>query len=87
MQTWVADVGAAIESARLLTLHTAWKVDKSGCGEARTEISMIKYVVPRGPLRRHRPGNPGPRRSGFSCDMPLEAMYREARNAPIVDGT
>ena len=23
---------------------------------------------------------------GYSCDMPLEAMYRSARMAPLVDG-
>ncbi|MDI2030488.1 acyl-CoA dehydrogenase family protein [Saccharopolyspora sp. TS4A08] len=86
VQNWVADCAAAIESARLLTLHAAWKIDQVGASAARTEIAMIKYhgaavlhdvidkaVQVHGSL-------------GFSTDMPLEQMYRWARAARIYDG-
>ncbi|MDQ0382292.1 acyl-CoA dehydrogenase family protein [Amycolatopsis thermophila] len=86
VQNWVADCAAAIESARLLTLHTAWKIDQVGASAARTEIAMIKYhgatvlhdVIDRA-IQVH--GS-----LGFSTDMPLEQMYRWARAARIYDG-
>lgn len=86
VQAWIADVGAAIESARLLTLYTAWKIEQHGPQAARTEISMIKYVVPRVLFDAVDRAIQVHGALGFSCDMPLEAMYREARNASIVDG-
>jgi acyl-CoA dehydrogenase len=86
VQQWVADSAAAIESARLLTLYAAWKIDTAGSSGARVEIAMIKYhgarvlhdVLDRalqvyGSL-------------GYSADMPLEAMYRWARAARLYDG-
>lgn len=86
VQNWVADSAAAIESARLLTLQTAWKIDQVGASQARTEIAMIKYhgatvlhdVIDRA-IQVH--GS-----LGFSTDMPLEQMYRWARAARIYDG-
>ena len=86
VQTWIADVGASIESARLLTLYTAWKVEKLGVRESRSEISMIKYVVPRVLFDAVDRAIQVHGSLGFSGDMPLEYMYRDARNAPIVDG-
>jgi acyl-CoA dehydrogenase len=86
VQNWVADCAAAIESARLLTLHAAWKIDQEGAKGARTEIAMIKYygaavlhdVIDKA-IQVH--GS-----LGFSTDMPLEQMYRWARAARIYDG-
>jgi acyl-CoA dehydrogenase len=86
IQNWVADCAAAIESTRLLTLHAAWMVDRVGARNARTEIAMIKYhgvqamydVLDRA-IQIH--GS-----LGFSCDMPLEEMYRWARASRLYDG-
>jgi acyl-CoA dehydrogenase len=86
VQNWVADSLAEIEAARLLTMKAAWKMDEEGAGAARTEISLIKYfgakvlhdVIDRA-LQIH--GS-----LGYSCDMPLEEMYRVARAARIYDG-
>ncbi|QRP46275.1 acyl-CoA dehydrogenase family protein [Amycolatopsis sp. FDAARGOS 1241] len=86
IQNWVADSAAQIESARLLTLHTAWQIDQVGAQAARTGIAMIKYhgatvlhdVIDRA-IQVH--GS-----LGFSTDMPLEQMYRWARAARIYDG-
>ena len=86
VQEWIADSAAAIESARLLTLYAAWKIDQAGSSGARTEIAMIKYhgakvlhdVLDRA-LQIH--GS-----LGYSADMPLEAMYRWSRAARLYDG-
>lgn len=86
VQNWIADSAAEIEAARLLTLQAAWKVDQEGSAAARIEISMIKYfgaavlynVIDRA-LQAHGA-------LGYSTDLPLEAMYRNARGARIYDG-
>ena len=86
IQSWIADSAAELQAARLMTLHAAWRMDNVGAPAARTEISMIKYygaqvltaIIDRA-LQVHGA-------LGYSTDMPLEAMYREARAARIYDG-
>jgi acyl-CoA dehydrogenase len=86
IQNYVADSAAAMHAARLMTLHAAWKIDAVGVKDARTEIAMIKYfgtqvlfdVIDRA-LQVH--GS-----LGYSCDLPLELMFRQARSFKIVDG-
>jgi acyl-CoA dehydrogenase len=86
VREWVADSAAEIEAARLMTLHAAWKIDRVGAKEARQEIGMIKYfgagvlyrVIDRA-IQVH--GG-----LGYSTDLPLESMYRNARAARIYDG-
>jgi acyl-CoA dehydrogenase len=86
IQNWVADSAAAMQSAKLLTLNAAWKMDQVGAKEARSEIAMIKYygatimhdVLDRA-IQIH--GS-----LGFSCDLPLEEMYRWSRAARFYDG-
>jgi acyl-CoA dehydrogenase len=86
IQEYIADSRIELESAKLLTLHAAWKMDQVGNLGARTEIAMVKVnnarvlfnVIDRA-LQVH--GS-----LGYSCDMPLEKMYRSARMAPLVDG-
>lgn len=84
IQNFVADSAAEIASAKLLTLHAAWKLDQGE--DARKEISLIKFhgakilndVINRA-IQVH--GS-----LGYSKDTPLEAFYREARAAHIYDG-
>jgi acyl-CoA dehydrogenase len=86
VQNWIADSAAAMQAARLLTLHAAWKIDTEGSRAARTDVSLIKFygaevlhdVVDRA-LQVH--GS-----LGYSTDLPLEAMYRYARAARFYDG-
>ena len=86
IQNWIADSWTQIHTARLMTLHAAWKIDTQGVYAARTEISAIKAwgaqmlheVVDRA-LQAH--GS-----LGYSSDLPLEEMYRYARAARIYDG-
>ncbi|SDI09642.1 Acyl-CoA dehydrogenase [Alteribacillus persepolensis] len=84
IQNFVADSEAEMASARLLTLHAAWKMDQGE--DARKEISLIKFhgakilndVINRA-IQVH--GS-----LGYSKDTPLEGFYREARAAHIYDG-
>ena len=84
VQNWIADSVAEIQSARLLTLHAAHKIDQGD--EARVEISLIKFfgakilhdVIDRA-IQVHGA-------LGVSGDTPLEGMYRQARAARIYDG-
>src|ERR1700760_2128369 len=86
IQNWVADSMAEMQAARLMTLQAAWKMDQEGAPAARVEIAMIKYfgakvlydVIDRA-IQVH--GS-----LGFSSDLPLESMYRNARAARIYDG-
>ena len=69
-----------------MTLQAAWKMDQEGAAAARVEIAMIKYygagvlynVIDRA-IQVHGA-------LGYSCDLPLEHMYRAARAARIYDG-
>ena len=84
IQKFVFDSAAEIQSARLLTLHAAQKIDQGD--EARTEISLIKVV---GASMLHNVIDRaiqvwGAR--GVTDDTPLESMYRSARFARLVDG-
>jgi acyl-CoA dehydrogenase len=86
IQDWVATSAAAIESARLLTLHAAWKIDQVGASGARTEIAMIKY---HGATVMHEVLDKAIQvhgALGFTTDMPLEEMYKWSRAARLYDG-
>jgi acyl-CoA dehydrogenase len=86
VRNWIADSAAEMQAARLLTLHAAWVMDTQSVEAARTDIAMIKYfgakvlhdVIDRA-IQAHGA-------LGYSTDMPLEAMYRNARAARIYDG-
>jgi acyl-CoA dehydrogenase len=86
IQEYIADSRIELEMAKLLTLRAAWKMDQVGHHNARADIAMVKvnnakvlYNVIDRALQVH--GS-----LGYSCDMPLEMMYRSARMAPLVDG-
>ena len=82
----VADARMAIEQARLLTLHAAWKIDNLGVKHAMTEISAIKVVVPNMlqsvvdmALQIH--GG-----AGMCSDFPLARFAAGARSLRLADG-
>lgn len=86
VQGMIADSAAEIEAARLLTLHAAWHWDTYGPKASRRQISQIKFlgakvlhdVIDRA-IQVHGA-------LGYSSDLPLEEMYRRARQYRIVDG-
>jgi acyl-CoA dehydrogenase len=86
IQDFVAESRTEIDAARLLTMHAAWHWDTYGAEKSRLQIAQIKYwgarvlynVIDRS-IQVHGA-------MGFSTDLPLERMYRTARNFRISDG-
>ena len=84
IQAMIAESAAEIQAARMMTLDAARAIDAGG--EARTEISLIKFwgarmlhnVIDRA-IQVHGA-------LGVTADTPLEFMYREARYARLYDG-
>lgn len=76
----------AVNQARLLVLHAAWKLDTVGIRGALSEVSEIKAVVPQTAcdvidlaIQLHGGG-------GMSEDLPLAAAYAGARSLRLADG-
>ena len=86
VQHWIADSRAEIDAARLMVLHTAWKIDTEGVQAARVEISTIKFLVAnvlQQVLDRSLQAHGA---LGMSDDTPLAYWYRHERAARIYDG-
>ncbi len=82
----IAEARIAIDQARLLTLHAAWKIDQVGVRSAMTEISAIKVAAPRVlqqvvdmAIQMH--GG-----AGLSQDTPLPPFFAQARALRLADG-
>jgi acyl-CoA dehydrogenase len=82
----IADARIAIDQARLLVLHAAWKLDVGGPLNALSEVSQIKVAVPDMASRvidfaiqLHGGG-------GMSDDFPLASAYVGARSLRLADG-
>jgi acyl-CoA dehydrogenase len=84
IQGFIADSYMDIQSARLMTIHTAEVIDRGG--DARTNISAIKIFVPAAMQRVVDRAIQIHGALGVSSDTPLEAMYRAARNLRLADG-
>ena len=86
VRAWVAESHADIEAARMLTLQTAWKIDRMGWRAARQDISMIKFVVAGTMQRvvdRALQVHGG---LGMTDDTLLAFFFRHERAARIYDG-
>ncbi|HDP80579.1 MAG TPA: acyl-CoA dehydrogenase, partial [Spirochaetes bacterium] len=86
VQFWIAESAAEIQAARLMTLHSAWKIEKYGVKEARQDISLIKFVVANTMQRvvdRALQTHGG---LGMTDDTILAFFYRHERAARIYDG-
>ncbi len=82
----IAEARIAIDSARLLVLHAAWKLDVGGPVNALSEVAQIKVAVPtmaqRGidmAMQLHGGG-------GLSEDFPLAGAWTWARVLRLADG-
>ena len=85
VQQMLADSAMEIAAARLLMLHTAWRIDR---GEpVREGISMVKVQA------SETLGRVADRAvqifggAGYCKDQPIERIYRDARIFRIYDGT
>ncbi|MEO6951163.1 MAG: acyl-CoA dehydrogenase family protein [Polyangia bacterium] len=82
----VAEARIAIDQARLLTLHAAWRLDALGPMGAMKDVAAIKVVAPRmlqnitdQAIQMH--GG-----IGVSRDTPLSAFFSVARMLRLADG-
>ena len=86
IQNWIAESRSEIDSARLLVLHAAEKMDREGARAARVEISTIKFFVA-GMLQRVIDRALQTHGAlGMSDDTVLAWFYRHERAARIYDG-
>jgi alkylation response protein AidB-like acyl-CoA dehydrogenase len=86
IRSWISECAADIRAARLLTLHTAWTIEKYGWQEARQEISMIKFLVAKtmlDVLDRALQVHGG---LGMTDDTVLAWFWRHERGSRIYDG-
>jgi alkylation response protein AidB-like acyl-CoA dehydrogenase len=86
VRSWIADSAAEINAARLMTLHTAWRIERFGWRAARQDISMIKFTVANTMQRvvdRALQVHGG---LGMTDDTLLAFFFRHERAARIYDG-
>ncbi|MBO2452732.1 acyl-CoA dehydrogenase family protein [Actinomadura barringtoniae] len=82
----IAESRMAIEQARLLTLKTAWLIDKHGPKGARAEVAAIKVIAPRVALEVVDRAIQVHGGAGVSDDTPLAAMWAGLRTLRLADG-
>ena len=86
IQNWIAESAAELQAARLLTINSAWQIDKNGAAAARDSISTIKFVVANTMNKivdRALQVHGG---LGMTDDTILAFFYRHERAARIYDG-
>jgi alkylation response protein AidB-like acyl-CoA dehydrogenase len=86
IQNWIAESRAAIDAARLLVLHAAWKIDRDGPQQSRVEISSIKFFVAEVMMKVIDCAIQVHGALGISDDTILASFYRNERAARIYDG-
>ncbi|REE94706.1 acyl-CoA dehydrogenase family protein [Thermomonospora umbrina] len=86
IQQWIAESRMAIEQARLLTLKTAWLIDRHGPKGARSEVAAIKVIAPRVALDVVDKAIQVHGAAGVSADTPLAQMWAGLRTLRLADG-
>lgn len=86
IRQWIAEARMAIEQARLLVLKCAWLMDTVGNKAARTEIAMIKAVVPNMALKIIDRAIQTHGGGGVCQDFPLANFWAYARTLRLADG-
>jgi acyl-CoA dehydrogenase len=82
----IADARIAIDQARLLVLHAAWRLDTSGPAGALSEVSQIKVAVPNTAQQVVDMAIQLHGGAGVSEDFPLAAAWTAARTLRLADG-
>ncbi|HBL30426.1 MAG TPA: acyl-CoA dehydrogenase, partial [Acidobacteria bacterium] len=86
VQDRIAESRAEIDAARLLVLHTAWRIDREGAHAAREDVSLIKFQVA-GVLQRVLDRAIQVHGAyGLVDETPLGFWWRHERGARIYDG-
>jgi acyl-CoA dehydrogenase len=82
----IAEARIAIDSARLLVLNAAWKLDVGGPLNALSEVSQIKVAVPNMAQRVIDMAMQLHGGGGLSSDFPLAGAWTSARALRLADG-
>ena len=82
----IADARIAIDQARLLVLHAAWKLDTGGPMNALSEVSQIKVIVPNMALEVIDMAIQLHGGAGMSDDFPLAMSWVNSRTLRLADG-
>jgi acyl-CoA dehydrogenase len=83
---WIALSRMEIDQARLLVLRAAWLIDRHGNKAARTDVSMIKVVVPRLQIAVLSRAMQIYGAMGLTPDTPLAYLWTWGRALQFVDG-
>ncbi|MFM7430148.1 MAG: acyl-CoA dehydrogenase family protein, partial [Flammeovirgaceae bacterium] len=86
VQAWIAECRANINAARLMVLHTAYKMEKEGAKAAKEEISTIKFFVADVLMKTLDKAIQVHGAVGITDDTLLSFWYRHERGARIYDG-
>jgi acyl-CoA dehydrogenase len=86
IQSWIAECRANINAARLMVLHTAYKMEKEGAKAAKEEISTIKFFVADVLMKTLDKAIQVHGALGITDDTLLSFWYRHERGARIYDG-
>ena len=82
----IADARIAIDQARLLVLHAAWKLDTAGSKGSLSEVSQIKVAVPNMAQQVVDMAMQMHGGAGFDEELPLAAAWVSARSLRMADG-
>jgi acyl-CoA dehydrogenase len=82
----LAQARIAVNQARLLVLHAAWRLDTVGIAGAASEVSEIKAAVPRIACEVIDMAIQLHGGAGVSADLPLAMAYAGARSLRLADG-
>jgi acyl-CoA dehydrogenase len=83
---WIALTRMEIDQARLLVLRAAWTIDQLGNKAARTEVSLIKVVVPRLQTTVIDRAMQVYGSMGLTPDTPLSLLWSWGRALRFIDG-
>jgi acyl-CoA dehydrogenase len=86
VQAWIAESRAEIDAARLLVLHTAWRIDHEGTRAARNDVSLIKFHVASVLQQVLDRAIQAHGALGLTDATPLAFWWRHERGARIYDG-
>jgi acyl-CoA dehydrogenase len=85
-QERIANARIAIDQARLLVLHAAWKMDVAGNKAAKKEIAMIKVAAPNMACQVIDWAMQAHGAAGVGDDFQLAFFYAQARTLRFADG-
>lgn len=86
IQTWIAEMAAETQAAKLMILNAAWMMDTMGHKEARQQVSLIKFYaagILQDVMDKALQVHGG---LGMSDDTVIASFYRGERAARIYDG-